>query len=266
MKMYGVSESTALYKLIAKEFPPYREFDKYREQLEKGSVNDDKLWNNIIRARGKVLEYALCNNWDYFITLTLDKEKLDRYDLKAYVKKLGAFLKNYSHRNLSAQDISGQAVQDRIRYLLIPEKHQDGAWHMHGLLKGLPIEHLTEFTVKDRIPEKIKRLIRGGHRIYNWLPYANKFGWVTAEPIRDREAVSRYITKYIHKAMIVGNMEINQKLYYCSQGLDEAEDIYKSVPAYIADGDIFTFENEWCKIKWLGKEEAFPEGISLEGI
>lgn len=34
--------------------------------------NDCKLANNISRARSKVFEYAFCNDWDYYITLTID--------------------------------------------------------------------------------------------------------------------------------------------------------------------------------------------------
>jgi hypothetical protein len=263
MKMYGVSDATALFKIISKDFPPYREWEKYREQSGKCTVNEHKLWNNIIRARGKVLEYALCNNWDYFITLTLSPEKIDRQDLKGFVKQLGRWLDNYSKLKIWSKNIVGESEPRKIKYLLIPERHKDGAWHMHGLLKGLPLDHLTPFTLKDNIPKKIKALIKAGRSIYNWLPYAERFGWVTAETVRDRDAVSQYITKYIHKAMILGNMEINRKLYYCSQGLNTAEVVLQSVPCYIADGEIFDFANAWCKIKWLGRDESFPEEIEF---
>ena len=44
-------------------------------------VSDVKLSNNISRAKSKVFEYAYCNHWDYFITLTISPDKYDRYDL-----------------------------------------------------------------------------------------------------------------------------------------------------------------------------------------
>ena len=55
-------------------------------------VSDVKLSNNISRAKSKVFEYAYCNHWDYFITLTISPDKYDRYDLKAYIKDLGKFI------------------------------------------------------------------------------------------------------------------------------------------------------------------------------
>ena len=36
------------------------------------NVNDGKLANHIARARTRVFEYAICNDFDYFITLTIN--------------------------------------------------------------------------------------------------------------------------------------------------------------------------------------------------
>lgn len=69
-----------------------------RDKSRKGTVNEEKLSDNIIRARSKVKELVLCNPWDYWCTFTLDKSKYDRYNLKGYVKGLGEFLHNYNRR------------------------------------------------------------------------------------------------------------------------------------------------------------------------
>ena len=63
--------------------------DKYNR-----NKNEEKLENNISRAKGKVLEYALCNNFEYFVTLTLDAKKIDRSDVNNYIKKLGQYIRN----------------------------------------------------------------------------------------------------------------------------------------------------------------------------
>ena len=62
------------------------------------NVNDEKLDTNICRAKKLVFEYASCNDFDYFITLTLDKLKHDRYDLGEYKKSLNIFIKNYNKK------------------------------------------------------------------------------------------------------------------------------------------------------------------------
>lgn len=47
-------------------------FEDDIKKSAKGSVNNEKTLDNIMRARRKVLEYALCNPWDYFATFTID--------------------------------------------------------------------------------------------------------------------------------------------------------------------------------------------------
>ena len=71
--------------------------------------NDEKLKNNICRARNKILEYVLCNDFVYFVTLTLKPDKFDRKNLQEFIKKLGKFINNYNNRKSA-----------NIKYLLIP--------------------------------------------------------------------------------------------------------------------------------------------------
>ena len=71
-------------------------------------------------------EYALCNNWEYFVTLTIDKKKQDRYNLQNYIHDLGVWIGNYNKK-----------YNTKLKYLLIPEKHKDGAIHCHGLFSGV---------------------------------------------------------------------------------------------------------------------------------
>lgn len=47
--------------------------------------NETKLDNNLSRARSMVLQYALCNLWEWFFTGTLDKRKYDRFNLDKYI-------------------------------------------------------------------------------------------------------------------------------------------------------------------------------------
>lgn len=203
-------------------------------------VNDEKLDNHISRAKNKIFEYAACNEFDYFVTLTLNKEKYDRYDLGKFIKDLGQLFRDFRKK-----------YNADIQYLLIPEPHFDGAWHMHGLMKGIPLEHLTLFTLEDKLPYKLRELIMQGRKIYNWEKYANKFGFCTLELVINQEAVSKYITKYIRKSLNADlKREKEKKLYYVSRGLKSAVKIKEGT----INGQLtvpYDYENDYVKSKML---------------
>lgn len=224
----------------------------YEENKEENknsrNVNDEKLENNIIRAKSKVLEYALCNDFEYFVTLTLDKSKIDRSDVNNYIKKLGQYIRDIK-----------KSTGEKIQYVLIPEKHKDGEnWHMHGLMKGL--KDLRRYELSENIPkrmkDKIKKYREENLDLYEWVGYSRKFGFNCVEPIRNKDACAKYITKYISKNLDSdkGVTEKNKKKYYCSRGLRAAKNIKKGVIP--TQNIIYDFENEYCKIKWLSMSQA----------
>lgn len=235
------------YKLILFKTnikPSGYEEDK-KHEIVKYEKSEGKEENNISRTRSKIWEYSTCNKFDAFITLTLNKDKMNRYDLDAFIKALGQFIRD--NRKRKGSD---------IEYLLIPEKHADGAYHMHGLIKGINTDELKAFTLKDKIPMKIKNLIKQGRTIYNWIPYSEKFGWVTLEEIHNQEAVSKYITKYIKKDIGVSVSEKHKKSYYCSRGLKKAEIIKKGTfPTAIRNALQFNFENDFVGLVDLNSHE-----------
>lgn len=190
-----------------------------RERAKRG-INSSKLENNISRAKSKVKEYALCNDFKYFVTLTIDKEKYNRYDLKKYYKDLGKFLNNY-----------GTNHNTKVQYLLIPEEHEDGAWHMHGLITGILDKHLIE----------------NDNAYMEWVQYAKKFGYMSLGIIKDQDKVSSYITKYITKNLSKSINELNAHMYYCSKGLKVAEEIKRGTLS--ANNIPYDFENDYVKIK-----------------
>ncbi len=206
------------------------------EKERRGTVNPSKLHNSLSRSRGRVFELALCNPWEYFCTFTIDASKHDRYDLDATYKQFAKWLNNYNSRRHTA-----------IRYLLVPEPHQDGAWHFHGLLLGLPDSHLTPFTLGDKLPLRIKQMLAAGRQLYNWTPYAEAFGFVTLDAIRDKDACAAYMTKYITKELAQSSIDLNHHVFYASHGLKRAEVIYRGeMKREIVNPD---FENDYVHIK-----------------
>lgn len=202
----------------------------------KCSVNDEKLNENIIRARSRIYELAYCNYWDFFTTFTIDKKNFDRYDLEKYHKSWSQWVRDYNRK-----------YGLKIRYLTIPEKHEDGAWHEHGFISGLPLEHLTAFDIADYLPVYILDKLKAGQQVYNWLPYAQKFGWVDFEPIKNHEAVSKYITKYISKDLTKSVTQQGAHLFYSSKGLNSAIELKRGTTSV---NMIPSFENDYVKVLW----------------
>lgn len=207
-----------LYKVIFCRCIRKKGFEK--EERAPSKHYHYKLQSSISRAKSKVLELALCNDFYYFVTLTLDKNKHDRFDLENYHSELSKFLKAYNRYKSEDQ---------KVKYLLIPERHKDGAYHMHGLF--------------SKIPESDLRINSNGY--LEWIPYTKKFGYMSLGKIKDTVKCAAYITKYITKDL-GGDMEVNQHLYYCSRGLKRARLIVKG-----------SFDNE--EIEW---DFVHPDGYT----
>lgn len=91
-------------------------------QKGKKSEGDDRL-RSMRRARAKLRRLALANEFDWFVTLTLDPARVDRYDPAAIMKIVNRWLDNMVRRH-------------GLRYILVPEQHRDGAYHFHGFFAG----------------------------------------------------------------------------------------------------------------------------------
>lgn len=213
------------YKLTTHKFLKVKGVENPDRALSiRGTVNDKKIAESISRAKSRIFEYAMCNEFEYFMTLTLDPQKYDRGSLDDYIKKLGQFIRNYRLKH-----------EIDIQYILIPELHKDGKnWHMHGLIRGLPCQHF----------EKNK------NGYLDWPAYSKKFGYCSIDKIKNNEACSKYITKYIGKNL-GKNIDLNKKLYYCTKGLKTAEIIKKGTMSANITPD---FENDYVSITWFDEK------------
>lgn len=205
---------------------------------KKKRTYDHKLDENLSRARSTIYELAYCNEWDYFCTFTLNKEKYDRYNLAKFRSDFTQTIRDLRKK---------YGVE--IAYLLIPERHKDGAWHMHGFIKGLPDQELRDFTLQEKLPPYIRKKLENGFSVLEWTTYRRKFGFCDLELIQDREACSAYVTKYITKELLNSVQELNHKTYYCSQGLERAVELKRG--RYMGKQPLnYSFENEYVHICW----------------
>jgi len=219
-----------------------------KKHSKKGTVNDEKLAENVSRAKNKIFEYAYCNPWDWFFTGTLNPQKYDRTDLEIYHKKFVVWLRDYNKKHGL-----------KIKFLLIPELHKDGkSWHMHGFLYGLPVEHLEQFKLGATMGKGVADKVKKGDVVYNWVAYANKFGFCDLEPISCHEAVSKYITKYINKSLANSVTELNAHMYYVSRGLNCAETVKQGTLFANIEYD---YVNEYCKIAWFDYSEELLQKL-----
>jgi len=225
-----IRDYNGVQKVIAKKKPPSKGGSRDRRNFKSYTM---KLHNSISRSKQTVHELAKCNDWQYFVTFTINKERYDRYDLEKYITAFKKWLSNYPRKT------GGR----KIDYILIPELGLKGAWHVHGLMNGVPPEHLSLF---ERGNHPI-RLVNSNY--LNWEVYEKKFGYCSFSKIRSREKVAGYITKHIRKSSATQERALHSRLYYASKGLNRSTEICRGYNlVYI---DKYDFENEWAGIKWL---------------
>lgn len=212
-------------------------------------VHDEKLDGSIWRTKSKIFELAICNDWDYFFTGTIDPQKYDRTDLEKYHKDFTQFLRDQNKKHGC-----------KIKFLVVPELHSDGrSWHLHGFLSGLPEDQLHRFRYGvDKMSTALAVKVLNGDPVYNWTAYAQKFGFCDLEPIRNPEAVSKYVQKYICKDLARSVSEVGAHMYYRSRGLQEAQTIRKGVSSsQLAP----TYESDYASVTWLPYSEELLQEL-----
>ena len=154
--------------------PPGWEHFEDKEKVPKPQTKGNEVRDdNVRRAKQKVQDISRLNDFSHFVTWTLDKGVIDRYDQSEVSKRLKKFLNNMAQRR-------------GLKYLVIPEYHKDGAIHMHGLISG-------DFDFVES-----GKFTKNGQTIYNMPQW--KWGFSTAIQLDgDTARISNYITKYISK-------------------------------------------------------------------
>lgn len=183
---------------------------------------DNKLASSLSRAKRVILEKALCNPWDWFCTFTIAKDKYDRKALDAWWESFSQWLRDKRKQGYD------------IRYLIVPERHNDGSWHGHGLLYGIPEDELVKFKDLAKLGMKLPRKLRNSNYV-NWVAYQKKFGFCSLGKIVNPVAAGFYITKYITKEQDRMVSQVGLHSYYVSRGLAGAT---KHIDFYGRDPEI----------------------------
>lgn len=165
------------------------------------------------RAVDKIYDLAFQNEWNYFMTITIDPEQFDSKDIKEVYKRLRNWL-------------SDRVKLKGLKYLLIPEQHKNGGIHAHALINDcFKLEHSGRYLYSGKA-YKAETLQKKGIDISLLKPVYNvpewKYGFSTAIPVDGNPArLACYITKYITKDC----KKIFGKYYFSSRNLNRDTEI-----------------------------------------
>lgn len=193
------------------EFKPERDFTvKHKKDSSK-------------RSKDKAMDYAKSNIWTHFMTFTTSPEHMkDRWDYDEFCNNMNKFLKALKRRNPEAQ------------WIVFPERHENGAWHAHGLFNVNIQSELSDSGLKDK----------SGRIIYNWDKYSVGFSTVTI--IGDSSKAASYVVKYMTKDNEVPK---GKKRYWASKGIKKPTIQYDNVDEHILS-ELFekaSYSNEFTR-------------------
>lgn len=165
------------------------------ERRPSEGVTDESVLikNHCWRAKQDIFDLARANSWDYFVTMTLDGAKVDRYNYDEVVPKLQTFTKFLRRHG--------------CQYLIVPELHKDGAFHFHGLVQGV-LEMKYRETKYNKQGEPYDCFSIVGYNL----------GRSDISLVRDQARVSSYMTKYVTKELLQ-TVPKGKKRYWASRGL-----------------------------------------------
>lgn len=198
----------------------------YNDRLKNFNISfNEKLINNIIRAKSKIFDYCLNNDFYYFVTLTVNKNH-DRENLDWLIRTTSQIIRDLRKK-----------YKTEFKYILIPELHKDGkSWHVHGLFS------------KDLSND----LYINNNGYFSWKSY-DKIGFSSISIIKNYEACIKYIIKYIKKDFT--SRCINERLYFCSHNLNKS----KKINDFVFSNDIkfidFDLRSDYCNILEMNQAE-----------
>lgn len=181
--------------------------------------------DNVDRARKRAVkrlrDLIECNDWDYFVTLTLDGELIDRGDYNAVIRRVNTYLGNRVRRS-------------SWRYVGVVEYHKDHRGiHFHFLVSGdvRVVDSGCVIRPSGGRPVKRSTAYRQGFldgdlkTVYNVCDWS--LGFSTAIKVYGNpRALARYVGKYLTKSE---GDKIGGRWFYHGGDLNEPEYKYDNL-------------------------------------
>ena len=178
----------------------------------------DWIEKSINRTHRILKDYILTNDFTHFFTLTISPDYCDRYDDTLVQTKVKIWLNNIRRHS-------------SLGYIVVPERHKDGALHFHGVMTDPTTLNLYDSGHTDS----------SGRIIYHTKAY--KMGFHDFTEIGDINAVSQYVRKYLSKQFY--SREKFKKRFWASRNLKKPEIIHNvdisDLPLEILDDVEFGF-------------------------
>lgn len=242
------SQDSYIYNPFTEKIEKLKEFESTEIEAQRRSHSQRV---SVTRSKNKIHDLARSETWEYFVTLTYDSSKTDRYDYNECLKKCRVWLNN--QRRSYAQDLA---------YIFVPEKHKDGAYHFHGLVANVGnmkfIDSGKVAIGKNAVTRTDKN--KSYPTIYNLGGW--HFGWSTATKVKDSFKATNYITKYVTKD-ICADLKGKHR-YIASKNLHEPIELELLLSPYDCDRYAqLTFNNdEW--LKYMVQDIALNHGYDFK--
>lgn len=206
--------------------------------------HETRLRQSLSRSRSAVRDYILSNEWQYFVTLTVRKEVVNRYSLSDILALIRPFLHELG-RNKG------------FKYMIVPERHKDGAYHFHGVMSGIDVCDLPPYAPKDALDAGYQQ----------WPLWSKKFGFNTVGRIKDAIGVGFYVSKYITKDLCSEAVKAGQHTYFHSRGLNKPQVVgWSFAPMPLLDR-VLSGHYEYCSVGYFKSEYetvcAFLEDLKM---
>lgn len=180
---------------LSKPQREYNPFTEKREVIKELPDTERARQVSLSRTRQNIYYIARSNVWDWFVTFTFNPEFVDSYDYSLCTDKLSYWLSNMRKKC------------PNMRYIVVPEKHESGRYHFHGLFADCEDLNFIDSGHKTK-----------GQTIYNISAY--KYGFTTATRVRDTEKVSKYICKYVTKDLC--SVMFGKRRYWASRNVNKS--------------------------------------------
>lgn len=198
-------------------------------ERKKLSSDEEKERVSLCRTKRRIKEICLCNDFTSFGTVTINSQYADRYNLEEVQLKMRKICKKIKRKNKD------------FKYIFVTEKHEDGAFHFHGLFKDLEVYN-NDFGY------------------YSNTDF-DTLGFNSFSPIKDYNKACNYITKYITKDVV---RAFSGYVYFCSRGMNKPDEHFL-FPEDL--NNIFgkCWSNEYCqKVDFDLSKLSYQQKINLE--
>ena len=220
---------------------------------EENAEEQDYLQKSINRTKTKISDYVLCNNFSHFATFTFDPSnpKVNGEENRHDFKKMSSLFKKW----LNTEQVNHfRRHGHKFKYLIVPERHKNGAWHFHALLENYKNETENFYTRKNNyitVSElKSKKKDKNRKFIVRY-----KLGRSEIAPIKDKTKMSSYIKKYITKELI---QDKNAKRYWSSRNLKQPEIIENFITEFQKIPEQFlTAKHDYHDIYIIPKDSSY---------